>query len=463
MAAMSAAGSYGARLARSAAAVFAALVVACTAASPAFAQAVAPDEWPMAGHDPAHTATADGPLPPYRTAWRASIGMGGPVSGPVVAGGAVIVVAARGVVALDAATGAVRWQVARALGPASMPAIAEGLVIHTSGAADDATVVCRRLEDGAVQWETPAGSAVSAPPTVADGVVLVGTSGGRLLALELETGERRWSLDVAGGIETTPAVSGGIAVGTAYEGRARESTVHAVDVASGPGDDGRPLWRGTSPGPAGAPAVAEGAVHLVTGQGRVVALDLRTGAERWSELGRDLAGRSQIPAAGSDLVVADRSHLSLRDRATGVERWTHPLANGRMLPTGRADSLLSSSPAVVGETVLIGGTAGRMSALRLSDGHRVWSAAFGSLPISPVAASGAGVYVATLGARGEVVALENDPSGRLVDEVSPTVLFPLRAVGAFTLAALATGAALLLVVGFVLRPRPGRAANGGRA
>ena len=462
MAAMSAAGSNGARLARSAAAVLGAAVVVCSAASPAFAQAVAADEWPMAGHDAAHTGAAEGPIPPYRVAWRASIGMGGPVSAPSVAGRTVVVVAGRGVVALDAASGAVRWQAPRASGPASTPAIAEGLVIHPSGDGDDATVVCRRLEDGAVEWETPAGAAVSAPPTVTDGVVLVGTSGGRFLALELESGKRRWSLDVAGAVQTAPALADGIAVVAAYDGRAQESTVYAVDLAAGPGEDGRPLWRGTSPGPAGAPAIAEGAVHLVTGQGRVVSLDLRTGAERWSELGRDLAGRSQIPVAGSDLVIADRSHLSLREGATGVERWTHPLADGRPLPTGRADSLLSSSPAVVGNTVLIGGTSGRMSALRVSDGHRVWSAPLASLPISPVAAAGAGVYLATLGARGEVVALEHDPSGRLVDEVSPTVLFPLRAVGAFAVAALATGAAILLLVRLLLRLLPGHLASEGR-
>src|SRR5918996_4171016 len=49
---------------------------------PAGAAAQEADPWPMAGRDPAHTATADAPAPPYREVWTSDVGLGGPPAGP---------------------------------------------------------------------------------------------------------------------------------------------------------------------------------------------------------------------------------------------------------------------------------------------------------------------------------------------------------------------------------------------
>jgi hypothetical protein len=87
------------------AAIAACFIVAASgsrAATVAFQDAA---DWPMAGKDPAHSGNADGPVPPYREAWRATLGGRGPVAGPIVAAGLVVVVTDQDVRALDAGTG----------------------------------------------------------------------------------------------------------------------------------------------------------------------------------------------------------------------------------------------------------------------------------------------------------------------------------------------------------------------
>src|SRR5918996_3976276 len=55
--------------------------------SPVGAVAQEADPWPMAGRDPAHTATAEAPAPPYREVWTSDVGLGGPLAGPAVGRG----------------------------------------------------------------------------------------------------------------------------------------------------------------------------------------------------------------------------------------------------------------------------------------------------------------------------------------------------------------------------------------
>jgi hypothetical protein len=50
------------------------------------------------------------------------------------------------------------------------------------------------------------------------------------------------------------------------------------------------------------------------------------------------------------------------------------------------------------------------------------------------------VFATTLGEDGSVIGLEHDPDGALLDEASPTEVFPFRAVLNFVIAAAAVGA-----------------------
>ena len=400
----------------------------------------------MAGHDPEHTGSGSGPAPPYRVAWTAETPGGGAVAGPVVAADRVIVVGRSAVVALSTADGAVVWEESRAEGPASAPAVAGDLVIHASGRDEGASLVGRSLEDGRREWSTEVGSAVLGGPTVAGDVVIAGTRDGRLVALDAVSGEERWSYEGEGSFDGAPAVGDGLVVAVDNRlGEARGSVL-ALDAELGVGD-GPPEWRFSPPlpGPISAPAIGEGFVAVGTADGLIRVLGLAEGGERVTAPSRDAFAPRQIPATADGVLAAGVAHLSRIDPATGEESWTFQVADQRPLGDGRANTLLSSSPAVVGDSVLIGDGTGNLSAIDLDSGHRVWRADVGDGPLSAAAAGGDHVYVADLGPEGALVALETDPDARLSDEVSPTVLFPARAIGSFAVAAVAVGGVLFLL------------------
>ena len=436
--------------------VLALALISSVALAAPFARAQ--EDWPMAGRDPAHSGTADGPEPPYRIAWEREIGGGGPATGVAVADQAVVAVSKEGVVALDAQTGEVLWERGRAPGPAGVPAIADELVLHARSEGLSAQVVARRIGTGELVWQASLESAASGGPTVAGGSAFVGTSGGEVLSLELETGEVEARFRTRGGVTGPPAVADGVVVAAAYHGSSVTSTVYGLDLEA-TGED-RQLWQ-LSPGavgPPSAPAIGGGRAYVGISDLNVRAVDLAEGNEVWTSESRDGFGPRQVPAAGEALILADRTHVYRLDPGTGEEIWTFRLADLLDTGEGRANTLLTSSPAVSGRSVIIGSADGILSAVDLDSGHRVWRHDLGTRPVGPVAVDGERIYVSTLGEGGMVLALEHDPAGRLIDEISPTVLFPGRAILNFAIAAVALGAVLVLVFRFALRPREGRRA-----
>jgi outer membrane protein assembly factor BamB len=132
-------------------------------------------------------------------------------------------------------------------------------------------------------------------------------------------------------------------------------------------------------------------------------------------------------------------------------RWTFLLADLATLPDGRRNTLTPASPAVLGGAAVIGDTSGVLSAIDVASGRRVWRGDLGSGPLGPVVAGGELLYATTLGDGGSVTALEHDPEGPLLDEPSPTTVFPLRAVLNFALAAAGIGVVALGLSRLTLR------------
>jgi len=418
------------------------------------------DPWPMAGRDAAHSGTAIGPAPPYREAWTQAIAFGGPLAGPAVGRDALVVVASRGVVALDPATGEPRWEMDRTEGPAGPPAVAGDLVVHASGSGSSTSVVARALEDGIEAWRAFVDADVPGGLVVADGLVYAATTSGEVVALEAETGEERWRSDVGGRLQATPAVADGLVLVAGEDRQTGVVTVFALDAASGR----QPQWRFATPGPAlpaSAPVSDGDRAFVATSEGVLRALDLDGGGQVWTADMRAAVSERQVPAAASQLVVADRLHVYGLEPVDGEERWTFLLADLRVLPGGRRNTLSSSSPAVIGGMALIGDTSGVFSAIDLDTGRRVWKRDLSPGPLGAVAVGVDLVIATTLGQGGSVIGLEHDPEGVLLDEPSPTVVFPLRAILNFVIAALAVGAAALGLSRLALRGTGHPAGEGG--
>jgi outer membrane protein assembly factor BamB len=408
---------------------------------PAAAQATADDSWPMAGGDARHSGTAEGPAPPYSTAWTARIEGRGPLEGPVVSGDLVVVLASEKVVALDAASGDVRWESERQAGPVGPPAVAGELVIHATGRDAATALVARGLDDGREEWRVFTGESVPGGVTVDGDRAYAATRAGTVLALDAATGDEAWRFRAAGAVGTTAAVLDDLVLVSAQSRSTGSSTLHAVDAQSGQEE-----WRfsppSTQPAVATSAAVGDGLVYAGLSDGAVHALDLRTGDERWAEraipavtaFGAFLP--SGIPAAqeGGGLYVPGLARLARLEPSTGDERWSYQLPD-----------LLSASPSLSGTYAMLGDASGLGAAVDVRSGRLVWRGRLGPGPVVSYAITPDRVFVTSGRDEGTVTALEHDPEGSLLDEESPTVLDPVEATLNYLGAALALGALLLLL------------------
>ncbi|HKX25295.1 MAG TPA: PQQ-binding-like beta-propeller repeat protein, partial [Actinomycetota bacterium] len=416
----------------------------------------ATEGWPMLGRDPGHSATAEGPSPPYRVGWSGSVGLGGPVAGPVAAGGVVVVVTRSGVSALDPATGDVTWSADRTPGPAGEAAVSGDTVVHASGSGSTGAVVARGLGDGRERWRAFTGSAVPGAVMIEGDVVYVGTSDGALLGFDVSTGEERFRFQAEGAIHSPPAVSGGVVLAAWEERGEGRATIRALEIDSEESERS-PAWQVSSrPGslPSGVVSADEDTVLVGAGDGSFRALGLSVGDQRWVTGLRDAVAGGQVPAAGPALVAADRLHVSRLDPSTGEEEWSFRLADFRALGDDRVNTLSASSPVVSSDAVIAGDATGLASAIDVETGHRVWRADLGPGAVGPAAVDGDRIYLTTLGSDGLVVALEHDPQGPRLEEVSDTVLSPLRALFDFLVAFVAVSIVILGLFRYALGRRP---------
>ncbi len=432
----------------------ASLVVAGLCASGFVTSALAQESWPMAGRDATHSASADGPAPPYRVAWDLE-GEDAPVTGVAATAEAVVVLTADAVRALDPADGAVLWERGRPSGPVGVPAIGRNLIIHARDEGISGQVVARDLESGDLVWQAPVGGAPTGGPTIAEDAVFVGTLRGEVIALDLASGEERWRFETLGGVAGAPAVADGVVVAASYQGSTGRSTVYALDAETGAEDGTVWQYSGGPVGPPSAPSIGDGLAYIGLSDLEVRAFDMEEGRERWSFTSRDGFGPRQIPAAGAALLVADRTHLYRLDPTSGVEQWSWLIADLSPVTESRVETLLASAPAVSGTTALLGSASGELSAIDVESGRRVWRRDLGAGAVGPIAVTSDHIYAVTLGDEGSLLALEHDPGGTLLDEISPTVLFVGEAVITFAMAALAVGLAIWLLFRFALRPRFG--------
>ena len=406
--------------------------------------AIAQESWPMAGRDPAHSGTVAGPEAPYAVAWEADVV---PITGVAADEEVVIALTREGIVALDPANGEVTWEEERTEGPASVPAIGGGLVVYSSSAGSTSQLVARDLRDGTEEWVTVVGTAASAP-TISGKTVVVGTRGGEVVALELDTGVVKWRFETVGAVLGAPAVANGLAIAGAYQSSSGTATFYGIDLESGETEDTG--WRYT-PGVVGQPSgisVADDLAFAGTGDLNIRAI--REGNEAWSVRAEDGFGARQIPAATDSLILADRTNVYRLDPETGEELWMFRLADLTRVGENGFNTLLASSPAVSGTTVLLGSSNGTLSGIDIESGHRIWREDLGEGSVAPVAIANDLVYAATLGEEGAIFALEHDPGGTLVDEVSETVLDPGEALLNFALAAAAVGGVLLVIARLAL-------------
>ncbi len=258
--------------------------------------------------------------------WRFQTG-GAVNSTPAVANGLVYFLSADGhCYAVEAAIGAVRWQFATRGEKIydvwdyylSSPVVVGDTVYFGSG---DGFLYALDAKTGAKQWEFETGGIVHAPPVVADGIVYIGSFDGRFYAIEAETGKLKWQFKTVGE-RWFPVgeVQGGASVagGMVFFG-SRDYNIYALDAKTGTG-----RWNDKIPNTwvIATPAVKDGVIYFGTSDGRsFLAYDIESGQKKWV-----------LPVAlnvfSSAALTADAIYfgsfdgrLHAVDLTTGRERW----------------------------------------------------------------------------------------------------------------------------------------------
>jgi outer membrane protein assembly factor BamB len=176
--------------------------------------------------------------------------------------------------------------------------------------------------------------------------------------------QRLWSQKLGGGSELlrlglSPAGDGNHIYAASYDG----------NVSAYNPDNGDLIWRvKTELTLSSGPGVGEGLVVVCSADGDVLALHSKDGSEAWRV---NVAGESLArPLVGSGVIVVYTIDGQLRvlSALDGVERWVMLQAVPALTQRG------SSSPILVGSTIVVGFDNGRLIAVDLNDGIVEWEA-----------------------------------------------------------------------------------------
>lgn len=437
------------------------------------AQGSGPD-WSQFQGDAGHRGTlVDGPAPPFRIRWTFPAPEGRSLSGAVIVDGLAVTIGQQAVYAVDVSTGELSWEVPRAGGPISVPAIAsgrprtllyiEGPDVDESGASPSASVsptgdggdegteagsslVAIDLADQAELWRVPFGAIARTGVTVDGDTAYVGDQAGTLYAIAVADGAVRWTRQAPGRLDVPIAVADGRVVAISRSADDRGVLVVAYGVATGEREWEVSAEVGSTA--SSAAAAADGIVVVALADRLVRALGEEEGDERWASLALSFFSPVTSPAVrdGSIFVADLGGGLYRFDSEDGVRVWSHQFN----------EVVLRSSPVVSGAWVLLGLNDGRLVAVNGESGHLAWQSAASPGLIGTIALSPEAIVAVKGGAEGGLIAFEHDPDGRLVDVPSPTQLD-----GGTTLARIGAAAAIALVVllvpGMLLRRRFGDA------
>jgi outer membrane protein assembly factor BamB len=233
------------------------------------------------------------------------------------------------VAALDERTGGILWQV-RPGGPLrGAPTVANGALYVIS---QDNQIYSLRETDGATNWSQPAALEIagvfgSAAPAVGQGTVVAGFSSGELNAYRYENGRQVWqdalqrtsirtSVSSLSDIDADPVIDGGQVIALGQGGR-----MVALELTTG-----QRMWELNIAG-ISTPWVAGDWIFVVTDDGKLLCLARSTGRVRWinqlPQFARAKAKRGQISyrgpvlAGGRLLVVGSNGVIVNIDPTTG--------------------------------------------------------------------------------------------------------------------------------------------------
>lgn len=223
---------------------------------------------------------------------------------------------------------------------------------------------------------------LAAAPVVANDTVYVIDTDAVVHAFAASNGSERWrkSLGVSG--DGKDSVFGG---GVSFDGGRLYATNGIGDVAALDAATGDVLWKVRPAGPVrGAPTVAGGQVYAITQDNQIYALNAEDGKTLWNEAGTlENSGIFGVaaPSVAQGTVVAGFSsgELTAYRYENGRAVWQDALSRTSMSTAVASLSDIDADPVIFEGKVYAIGQGGRMVALDIVTGQRLWELNIGGI------------------------------------------------------------------------------------
>jgi len=309
------------------------------------------------------------PLPEYkatvtpRIVWSSSVGRAQPGLSPAITRPAIFAAATDGaIVRVNPANGQSGWRVTASSKLAAGVGADQALVAVGNDKGD----VYAFDANGKALWQSRVSSEIYTPPLISENLVIVWSGDGRIYALQAADGKTKWVFQRANPPLIVRNTAGGVVVrGGLFTGTAGGKLL-AIDVATG-----NVGWEGSVATPKGAteleriaditslPVIDDRQVCAAAYQGRVACFELVRGTMLWS---RDVSSLSGIVTDNRYLYVTDdRGAIHALDKATGGSVWKQDKLVGRA-PSG---------PQLIGDYVGVVDIEGYVHLLNRDDGALV--------------------------------------------------------------------------------------------
>ena len=221
--------------------------------------------------------------------------------------------------------------------------------------------------------ETKSIGAVVGSPIAVDGTLYVGSSDGKVYALDAVYGERKWEFDTGGKVWTSPAVSDGVVYVGNYGRKLCALSSH----------DGRLLWEIKLPAAiASSPVISGDNIFFGTFDRYLYAVDKANGEERWKFEGGNWFWAAPIANEGVVYAGCLDHKIYALEASSGKELWQFV-----------ADSPIISRPVLIDDFIIVISELGEMYVLESDSGvsQRVVSTGYSAM--APLYAEGSTVYV----------------------------------------------------------------------
>ncbi|HET7650118.1 MAG TPA: outer membrane protein assembly factor BamB [Gammaproteobacteria bacterium] len=283
------------------------------------------------------------------------------------------------------------WKVSTDIPFSAGPGVGANMVV---AAATDGTVLAVDAASGKQLWRVNVAAEVLASPAVSDSAVVLHTTDGRVIALAPDSGQKLWNVSREPPKLSLRGSSAPLIVGNRVYVGLNSGKLLALNLA-----DGNQRWEATVATPSGSDELsrlvdldglvsyAAGNLFAVTYQGKVAEISPDTGELLWS---REMSSYTGVSADSQYAYVSDvHGGVWALNKDTGVPVWTQPALRARDV----------TLPVPYNGTVVVGDLEGYLHFMSAADGSFVARTRLDSDAIQapPIVAGGLLVALSTGG------------------------------------------------------------------